>query len=87
MSLKAATGDEAFTCPECKQVAGTKVIDSRGVPSKDAIRRRRQCLNHKCRKRFSTYEVTESIYEKTIVRDRAFTKWMSGLMKLVEECK
>lgn len=41
-------------CPECK--GRTKVIDSRSVPDKNAVRRRRRCLDPGCGLRFTTYE-------------------------------
>ncbi|MFA5084609.1 MAG: transcriptional regulator NrdR, partial [Candidatus Paceibacterota bacterium] len=51
-------------CPFCS--AETKVIDKRDV---DGItRRRRECLNAKCVKRFTTYERTE-ISLKVIKKD------------------
>jgi transcriptional repressor NrdR len=42
-------------CPFCS--AETKVIDKRDVEG--LTRRRRECLNPKCAKRFTTYERTE----------------------------
>jgi len=40
-------------CPSCDSV-GSRVVDSRGTPSEDAIRRRREC--DACGHRFTTYE-------------------------------
>ena len=42
-------------CPFCS--AETKVIDKRDT--EDITRRRRECLNSKCKKRFTTYERAE----------------------------
>ncbi len=47
-------------CPKCK--GKTQVIDSRGTERKEAIRRRRKCLNPRCRKRFTTYEIYEPLF-------------------------
>lgn len=44
-------------CPKCG-VTDSRVIDSRGSPSGDAIRRRRQCES--CGFRFTTYERVEA---------------------------
>ena len=47
-------------CPECKrEVVGNdvKVLDTRAVPYRNAIRRRRQCV---CGARFSTCEMVAS---------------------------
>ena len=41
-------------CPECK--SQTKVIDSRAMKNKNAIRRTRECINPGCRQKFKTYE-------------------------------
>ena len=40
-------------CPACGST-GSRVVDSRGAPSEDAIRRRREC--DACEHRFTTYE-------------------------------
>ncbi len=45
-------------CPYC-DFEDTKVIDSRLSESKDAVRRRRQCLS--CEERFTTYERREPL--------------------------
>ena len=47
-------------CPFCGDI-GDKVVDSRESREGDVIRRRRQCLNDKCRKRFTSYERIEEI--------------------------
>src|SRR3989344_4879491 len=43
-------------CPYCAYTS-SKVTDKRKSP--DGIRRRRECLNPKCKKRFTTYEKIE----------------------------
>ena len=54
-------------CPFCK-TAETRVIDSRA--SEDyVIRRRRECLNHQCGRRFTTYEKVEETPMKVIKKD------------------
>ena len=53
-------------CPYC-DFEDTKLIDSRLSESKDAIRRRRECLG--CAKRFTTYERREPLRLMVIKRD------------------
>jgi transcriptional repressor NrdR len=54
-------------CPFCRK-SETRVIDSRA--SEDfAIRRRRECLNLKCGKRFTTYEKIEETPLKVVKKD------------------
>jgi transcriptional regulator NrdR family protein len=79
--MREGPGHEAFTCPGCRRKA-SEVLDSRG--SRNMVRRRRVCKNSKCRKRFTTYEITDEVYQRTMVRDRAFRKWMVDLVKLVK---
>jgi transcriptional repressor NrdR len=55
-------------CPYC-DFEDTKVIDSRLSETKDAIRRRRECLS--CGKRFTTYERREPLKLMVIKRDGA----------------
>lgn len=59
-------GVRAVQCPYC-DYEDTKVIDSRLSESKDAIRRRRECLG--CEKRFTTYERREPLRLMVIKRD------------------
>ena len=54
-------------CPFCRQ-SETKVIDSR-ASEEFAIRRRRECLNRKCGRRFTTYEKIEETPQKVIKKD------------------
>ena len=53
-------------CPYC-DFEDTKVIDSRLSETKDAVRRRRECLS--CGKRFTTYERREPLRLVVIKRD------------------
>lgn len=49
-------------CPFCKDTeANTKVIDSRESSEGFVIRRRRQCLNGLCERRFTSYERIEEL--------------------------
>lgn len=51
-------------CPKCHH-DNSKVVDSR--PTKEAIRRRRECLN--CHHRFNTYERVEQVPLLVVKRD------------------
>lgn len=53
-------------CPYCG-FEESKVIDSRPTDDSNKIRRRRECL--KCNKRFTTYEIIESVPIIVIKRD------------------
>jgi transcriptional repressor NrdR len=53
-------------CPYC-DFEDTKVIDSRLSETKDAVRRRRECLS--CQKRFTTYERREPLRLMVMKRD------------------
>ena len=53
-------------CPFCGFLE-SKVIDSRPADESTSIRRRRECLA--CKKRFTTYETTESLPLVVIKRD------------------
>ena len=70
-------------CPYCGK-ADSKVIDSRPADDSARIRRRRECLA--CGKRFTTYEVVETVALMVIKKDKsreAFDreKLMAGLMR------
>ena len=74
-------------CPYCSSKRD-KVIDSRSVRNKQAIRRRRECL--RCHKRYTTYEYIESISIMVVKSDgrrEAFDrqKILSGLIKACEK--
>ena len=53
-------------CPFCGY-EDSKVIDSRHSDDGSSIRRRRECLN--CQKRFTTYEMVESLPVIVVKRD------------------
>ncbi|TCJ16984.1 transcriptional repressor NrdR [Rubrobacter taiwanensis] len=70
-------------CPYC-DFEDTKVIDSRLSESKDAVRRRRECLS--CGERFTTYERREPLRLTVVKRDGGREpfrreKLRAGLMK------
>ena len=76
-------------CPFCGHL-GDKVVDSRESREGDAIRRRRQCLNEKCRKRFNSYERIEEIPYMVVKKDGTRerferSKLVSGLLKACEK--
>lgn len=53
-------------CPLCNR-AGSRVLDSRPVDEGASIRRRRECPS--CGKRFTTYEVVDTVPISVIKRD------------------
>ena len=53
-------------CPFCGDQE-SKVVDSRRSDDGDSIRRRRECL--KCQRRFTTYEIVESLPIIVVKRD------------------
>ena len=53
-------------CPFCGDQE-SKVVDSRRSEDGDSIRRRRECLN--CQRRFTTYEIVESLPIIVVKRD------------------
>ena len=55
-------------CPYCGQL-GDKVVDSRESKEGDVIRRRRQCLNGECSKRFTSYERIDEIPYMVVKKD------------------
>ena len=74
-------------CPYCS-FEESKVIDSRPTDEGERIRRRRECL--KCGKRFTTYEVIETVPIIVIKKDKsreAFdrNKLMNGLLRACEK--
>lgn len=74
-------------CPYCAYDE-SKVIDSRPTDEGEKIRRRRECL--KCGKRFTTYEMIESLPVIVIKRDRSReqfdrTKLMNGMLRACEK--
>ena len=74
-------------CPYCAHDE-SKVIDSRPTDEGEKIRRRRECL--KCGKRFTTYEVIESVPILVVKRDKsreAFDpqKLLNGMLRACEK--
>lgn len=70
-------------CPYCG-TADSKVIDSRPAYDSARIRRRRECLA--CAKRFTTYEIVETVALMVVKKDKsreAFDreKLLQGLMR------
>lgn len=74
-------------CPYCGY-SESKVIDSRPTDEGVRIRRRRECLN--CAKRFTTYEVIETVPVVVVKKDKsreAFdrNKLLNGLLRACEK--
>ena len=74
-------------CPYCGYDE-SKVIDSRPTDEGDRIRRRRECL--KCGKRFTTYEVIETVPIIVIKKDKSResfdrNKLLNGLLRACEK--
>ena len=74
-------------CPYCGELE-SKVIDSRPTEDGEKIRRRRECLA--CRKRFTTYEIVETVPVIVVKKDRsreAFDrqKLLGGMLRACEK--
>ena len=74
-------------CPYCGY-SESKVIDSRPTDEGERIRRRRECLN--CAKRFTTYEVIETVPVVVVKKDKsreAFDRYklLNGLLRACEK--
>ena len=74
-------------CPYCGEIE-SKVIDSRPADDGSRLRRRRECLS--CQKRFTTYEIVETVPLMVVKRDHsreAFNrqKLLNGLMRACEK--
>ena len=74
-------------CPFCFYEE-SKVIDSRPTDEGERIRRRRECL--KCGKRFTKYEIIETVPVIVIKRDKSRqvfdrSKILSGLLRACEK--
>lgn len=74
-------------CPFCTYFE-SKVIDSRPMDDNQKIRRRRECL--KCGKRFTTYEIVETMPIMVIKRDNSREpyerqKLINGFMRACEK--
>jgi transcriptional repressor NrdR len=74
-------------CPYCGE-SESKVIDSRPTEDGEKIRRRRECLG--CKKRFTTYEIVETVPLMVVKKDKsreAFDrqKLLNGMMRSCEK--
>jgi len=74
-------------CPFCGHL-DSKVVDSRPAEDGASIRRRRECLA--CRKRFTTFEIMESLPVVVIKRDgsrQSFdrSKLLNGMIRACEK--
>lgn len=74
-------------CPFCGYEE-SRVIDSRPTDEGERIRRRRECL--KCQKRFTTYEIIESLPIIVIKKDKSREvfnreKLLNGLLRACEK--
>ena len=74
-------------CPYCG-VEDSKVIDSRPTDEGSRIRRRRECLA--CAKRFTTYEIVESVPLVVVKKDGCRemfdrSKLMSGMVRACQK--
>ncbi len=76
-------------CPFCGHL-GDKVVDSRESREGDVIRRRRQCLNLDCHRRFTSYERIDEIPYMVIKKDGTRERFerqklIAGLLKACEK--
>ncbi|MGN0527086.1 MAG: transcriptional regulator NrdR [Acutalibacteraceae bacterium] len=74
-------------CPFCSYEE-SKVIDSRPTDEGERIRRRRECIN--CGKRFTTYEIIESVPIVVVKKDKSREvfdrdKLFNGIMRACEK--
>ena len=74
-------------CPFCS-CEESKVIDSHPTDEGERIRRRRECIN--CGKRFTTYEVIESVPVIVVKKDRSRevfdrNKLFNGMLRACEK--
>ena len=74
-------------CPFCS-FEESRVIDSRPTDEGERIRRRRECL--KCGKRFTTYEIIETVPLIVVKKDKSRelfdrNKLMAGMLRACEK--
>lgn len=74
-------------CPYCG-CEESKVIDSRPAEDGEKIRRRRECVN--CEKRFTTYEIIETLPIVVVKKDKSRqmfdrTKLIGGMLRACEK--
>lgn len=65
-TLNIGVANKKMICPYCNH-EDTAVLESRGLPDEEGVRRRRQCK--KCDKRFTTHEKVVNIDLKVIKKD------------------
>ena len=67
----------------------SKVIDSRYMEDTNTIRRRRECLNPKCQKRFNTYERIETVPILVIKKDNSRQSFNPNKIKqgIIKACE
>ena len=86
--LKGALRRKKFMkCPVCN-FPDSKVIDSRPTQDGSSIRRRRECLE--CQKRFTTFEILETVQIFVIKKDGSKemfdkNKLLSGVLKACQK--
>ena len=78
-----------MNCPYCAGDS-TKVVDKRDSSEMGHIRRRRECLNTKCAKRFTTYERVENLDISVVKKDGSRERFdrdklLSGMLKACEK--
>lgn len=76
-------------CPFCGY-SESKVIDSRPTDEGERIRRRRECIS--CQKRFTTYEIIESVPVIVVKKDKSREtfnrdKLFDGMLRACEKRK
>ena len=74
-------------CPYCGAI-DSRVIDSRPTEDGEKIRRRRECLS--CKKRFTTYEIVETVPLMVVKRDHSREvfdrqKLLNGMLRACEK--
>ena len=74
-------------CPFCN-CEESKVIDSRPTDEGERIRRRRECIS--CQKRFTTYEIIESVPVIVVKKDKSRevfdrSKLFNGMLRACEK--
>ena len=79
---------QTVKCPICGYTE-SRVVDSRPTEGNNSIRRRRECLS--CQKRFTTYEVVESLPLIVIKKDGTRemfdkSKLLAGIIKSCYKC-
>ena len=80
-------GSDIMKCPFCG-FEESKVIDSRPAEDGEKIRRRRECI--KCARRFTTYEIIESVPIVVVKKDNSREvfdrqKLFNGLLRACEK--